>query len=91
MPVPEPLNDAPSLLRGSKAPAPDGDTAFPLSPADQFQHRHIGPTAEDTRQMLDLLGYPSLDALIDTAVPAPIRSVTCCPTRSIGTLLWWGG
>jgi glycine dehydrogenase len=35
--------------------------------------RHIGPNAEETRQMLDLLGYASLDALIEEAVPAQIR------------------
>jgi glycine dehydrogenase len=41
-------------------------------PAD-FPNRHIGPNPEQTRQMLNLLGNPSLDALIDKAVPAQIR------------------
>jgi glycine dehydrogenase len=41
-------------------------------PAD-FPSRHIGPNPEETRQMLDLLGHPSLDALIDKAVPPQIR------------------
>jgi glycine dehydrogenase len=41
-------------------------------PAD-FPNRHIGPDAEQTRQMLELLGQPSLDALIDKAVPSQIR------------------
>src|ERR1043166_9547642 len=40
---------------------------------DQFPRRHIGPGAEETKQMLDLLGYPSLDALINDAVPEQIR------------------
>jgi glycine dehydrogenase len=40
---------------------------------DPFPARHIGPDAEETRQMLELLGYPSLDALMDDAVPAAIR------------------
>jgi glycine dehydrogenase len=41
-------------------------------PAD-FPSRHIGPNPNDTAQMLDLLGQPSLDALIDKAVPSQIR------------------
>ena len=35
--------------------------------------RHIGPGAEATRGMLNLLGYPSLEALIEDAVPSQIR------------------
>jgi glycine dehydrogenase len=38
-----------------------------------FADRHIGPTAADQAAMLDALGYPSLDALIDAVVPAGIR------------------
>jgi len=41
-------------------------------PAD-FPNRHIGPDPEQARQMLDLLGSPSLEALIDKAVPSQIR------------------
>jgi glycine dehydrogenase len=41
---------------------------------DRFVRRHIGPAVEDIRQMLDALGCSSLDALIDAAVPASIRS-----------------
>src|SRR5262245_25387226 len=41
-------------------------------PAD-FPNRHIGPDREQARQMLDLLGHPSLDGLIDRAVPSQIR------------------
>jgi glycine dehydrogenase len=40
---------------------------------DQFSRRHIGPRPADARQMLELIGYASLDALIADAVPAPIR------------------
>jgi len=40
---------------------------------DQFLWRHIGPSPEETRQMLDSLGYPSLEALVDEAVPSQIR------------------
>ncbi len=44
-----------------------------LNPSDTFVHRHIGPSDEDIRQMLGLLGYDSLDALTDDTVPASIR------------------
>ncbi len=40
---------------------------------DRFVSRHIGPDAEAQARMLGVLGYPSLAALIDAAVPAAIR------------------
>jgi glycine dehydrogenase len=40
---------------------------------DRFVHRHIGPRPADAGEMLKLLGYASLDAMIDAAVPKPIR------------------
>ena len=40
---------------------------------DQFVRRHIGPNADETRDMLALLGYKNLDELIDAAVPKKIR------------------
>jgi glycine dehydrogenase len=40
---------------------------------DSFVPRHIGPGPADTAAMLELLGFSSLDALIDAAVPARIR------------------
>jgi glycine dehydrogenase len=44
-----------------------------LAPTDSFARRHIGPGAQETRQMLELMGFSDLDALIDTAVPKQIR------------------
>ena len=44
-----------------------------LAPSDTFARRHTGDSAADTAALLALLGYPSLDALIDTAVPPQIR------------------
>ncbi|WP_277244963.1 aminomethyl-transferring glycine dehydrogenase [Micrococcus terreus] len=38
-----------------------------------FTARHIGPRAEDAQHMLQTLGYDSLDALVDAAVPQDIR------------------
>ena len=41
--------------------------------SDEFQRRHIGPSDEERQRMLELLGFKSLDELIDAAVPARIR------------------
>ena len=38
-----------------------------------FAARHLGPSADDTEQMLAQLGYRSLDELTDAAIPAEIR------------------
>ena len=40
---------------------------------ESFQSRHIGPDAEETAAMLKAVGAPSLDALMDEAIPARIR------------------
>lgn len=39
----------------------------------EFIRRHIGPTESETRHMLQVIGEPSLDALVDKTVPAGIR------------------
>ncbi len=44
-----------------------------LAPLDTFPRRHTGDNAADTAAMLALLGQPSLDALVDAAVPAHLR------------------
>ncbi|BAY25515.1 glycine dehydrogenase [Calothrix sp. NIES-2100] len=40
---------------------------------NNFIHRHIGPNSDDIQQMLGVLGFSSLDALIDKTVPLLIR------------------
>ena len=40
---------------------------------DDFSRRHIGPSSADAKAMLELLGVPSLDELIDRTVPQSIR------------------
>src|ERR1017187_3692400 len=40
---------------------------------ERFVRRHIGPRPADAGEMLKQLGYASLDAMIDAAVPKPIR------------------
>ena len=44
-----------------------------LPDPEPFQSRHIGPDAADTEAMLKVVGAPSLDALMDEAIPARIR------------------
>ncbi|HNK59607.1 MAG TPA: aminomethyl-transferring glycine dehydrogenase, partial [Leptospiraceae bacterium] len=45
----------------------------PLTPADTFLKRHVGSDSKEVKEMLATLGYESLDAMINTAVPANIR------------------
>jgi glycine dehydrogenase len=40
---------------------------------ERFQTRHIGPDDSERDEMLQVVGAPSLDALIDEAIPARIR------------------
>jgi len=54
--------------------APPGAEVGPLAPSDTFIHRHIGPSQVEIHDMLELLGFDSLDALADAAVPTSIRS-----------------
>jgi glycine dehydrogenase len=44
-----------------------------LAPLDSFERRHTGSAAADVAAMLRLVDYPSVDALAEAAVPAPIR------------------
>ena len=52
------------------------DDAAPLDRTvlADFVGRHVGPRDSDTTDMLSTLGYDSLEALIDAAVPPAIRS-----------------
>jgi glycine dehydrogenase len=52
------------------APRP---TLVELENSSPFADRHIGPDAEAAAHMLSLLGYDSLDALTEAAVPGSIR------------------
>ena len=53
-------------------PRDDGDV---LEPFDDFVHRHVGTSDEQHAAMLKVLGYDTLDALIDAAVPGSVRSL----------------
>ena len=43
-------------------------------PATSFSDRHIGPAGPDVVRMLDRLGLPTVEALIEAVVPAAVRS-----------------
>src|SRR5262245_10929953 len=57
--------NSPTRTLSTQAPA------FPHP--DQFPQRHIGPNPAEARQMLDQLGFSTLETLIDEAVPEQIR------------------
>jgi len=40
----------------------------------EFSTRHIGPNEHETKQMLSIIGEPSLSSLIDKTVPSEIRT-----------------
>ncbi|HLP25805.1 MAG TPA: hypothetical protein VK477_09020, partial [Acidobacteriota bacterium] len=44
-----------------------------LAPLDTFERRHTGSAPADVAEMLRIVGFESLDALADAAVPAKIR------------------
>ena len=52
----------------------DHPTLSELDTASVFSDRHIGPGPEDRATMLAAVGFDSLDALMDAAVPGGIRS-----------------
>jgi glycine dehydrogenase len=45
-----------------------------LEASDTFVRRHIGPRHSDVEEMLKAVGYDSLEALTDAAVPSGIRT-----------------
>lgn len=50
-----------------------GISSVNLPEEDQFISRHIGIDRDEEKLMVQKLGYDSLDALIDTAIPPSIR------------------
>jgi glycine dehydrogenase len=48
--------------------------AIDLSFSDAFARRHIGPSSADVDEMLDTIGYDSLNALVDATIPDSIRT-----------------
>ena len=53
-----------------------------LEMRDDFASRHIGPTRQDVDAMLEVIGVPTLEDLLDRTVPASIRHdepLALCP------------
>ena len=65
--MPIEVHDAPA------ASSPEEATSS-LAHPDQFPPRHVGPSADEVQDMLDVLGVDSLEELTDQAVPAAIRT-----------------
>jgi glycine dehydrogenase len=65
--MPIDVHDAPA------ASSPEEATSS-LAHPDQFPPRHVGPSADEVQDMLDVLGVDSLEELTDQAVPAAIRT-----------------
>src|SRR5512147_3315142 len=49
------------------------DRSYTLLRTERFVSRHIGPRRTEVQEMLDVLGYESLDHFIDAVVPEDIR------------------
>ncbi len=63
-----PPHDAPSTPALSTEALP-----IEALPIEDFADRHVGPDADEIRSMLDVVGQPSLEALIESTVPRAIR------------------
>ncbi len=50
------------------------NTSGGVGTAELFASRHIGPRDEDVEAMLQALGLPSIEALVEKTIPAAIRS-----------------
>ncbi|MGH7560777.1 MAG: aminomethyl-transferring glycine dehydrogenase [Gemmatimonadales bacterium] len=71
------VGDAPAAPSGASpflTSAPESPvTTRPHGEFGPFVTRHLGPREDDVAAMLGVLGYPTLDALIDAVVPPGIR------------------
>ncbi len=56
-------------VRPTPTTSADLDVLYP----SHFAYRHIGPRRGDVHEMVETLGYSSLDAFIDAVVPSEIR------------------
>jgi len=64
----------PTMTAPKTQPQGEGRPARALLDAsDTFPHRHIGPSESEIAEMLEAIGYRSLDELSDATVPGSIR------------------
>ena len=67
------------LVKGSTTMSAPQDTATTSAATDDdlagppFESRHIGPSGDEVARMLDTVGFDSLDALAEAAIPEVIR------------------
>jgi glycine dehydrogenase len=66
-----PVNDERNADNNPRLPAES--PAARLKPGDVFERRHIGPSDSEIVEMLQRLGYASLDEFANDTVPAAIR------------------
>ena len=66
-------SDVGLLEKPRKKTTPNEESTARNDRFDSFVRRHIGPNREAIAQMLETVGYESLDALIDATVPTNIR------------------
>ncbi len=52
-----------------------GNRSEVLEPFEDFVRRHVGPSDDEQKGMLKVLGYETIDALVDAAVPGSVRSL----------------
>ncbi len=65
--------DTPAVAIASKASYSTSQTHEPATLVSDFVVRHIGPRQGDVQDMLAVLGYDSVEALMSATVPAGIR------------------
>jgi glycine dehydrogenase len=67
-------NEPPAAGQATTGAGPSRQSGSILDPSDTFIHRHIGPDPADIAEMLAVVGYDSLEALMDAAIPPSIRT-----------------
>jgi len=67
-------NEPPAAGEATTGASQSSQSGSILDPSDTFIHRHIGPDPADITEMLAVVGYDSLEALMDAAIPPSIRT-----------------
>jgi glycine dehydrogenase len=62
-----------AVFQNGNGSAANGSTQPVFGEAQGFERRHIGPSPADVEKMLEVLGFSSLEALIDQTIPPAIR------------------
>lgn len=52
----------------------DSNQKNPFPVTDRFVNRHLGPDSRDVAEMLSVVGYDDMDALIEAAIPKSLRT-----------------